>query len=128
MGEMTGKICILTGSNSGIGKETVLALSKMDATIVMVVRDKTRGEKALTEIVSQTGNKNIDLMICDISSMDSIRRFAEEFKKTYARLDVLINNAGAVFNKRQVTPEALNERLPLTIWHPFFSRTSCWIC
>ncbi len=116
---MTGKICIVTGSNSGIGKETVLALSKMDATIVMVVRDKTRGEKAQTEIIRQTGNKNIELMICDLSSMDSIRRFAEEFKKTYARLDVLINNAGAVFNKRQVTPEGFERTLAVDYLAPF---------
>ncbi len=119
MDEMTGKICLVTGSNSGIGKETVLALSKMDATIVMVVRDKTRGDKALTEIVNQTGNTKIDLMICDLSSMDSIRRFAEEFKKTYARLDVLINNAGAVFNKRQVTPEGFERTLAVDYLAPF---------
>ena len=119
MDEMTGKICLVTGSNSGIGKETVLALSKMDATIVMVVRDKTRGDKALTEIVNQTGNTKIDLMICDLSSMDSIRRFAEEFKKTYARLDVLINNAGAVFNKRQVTPEGFERTLAVNYLAPF---------
>jgi len=116
---MTGKICIVTGSNSGIGKETVLALSKMDATIVMVVRDKTRGTKALKEIESQTCNKNIELMICDLSSMESIRRFAEEFKKTYARLDVLINNAGAVFNKRQVTTEGFERTLAVDYLAPF---------
>ena len=119
MNEMTGKICLVTGSNSGIGKETVLALSKMDATIVMVVRDKTRGDKALAEIVNQTGNTKIDLMICDLSSMDSIQRFAEEFKKNYARLDVLINNAGAVFNKRQVTPECFERTLAVDYLAPF---------
>jgi len=119
MDEMTGKICIVTGSNSGIGKETVLALAKMNATIVMVVRNKTRGEKAQTEIINQTGNKNIDLMICDLSAMDSIRRFAEEFKKIYARLDVLINNAGAVFNKRQVTPEGFERTLAVDYFAPF---------
>ena len=119
MDEMAGKSCIVTGSNSGIGKETVFALSKMEPTIVMVVRDKIRGEKALTEIVNQTGNQNIDLMICDLSSMDSIRRFAEEFNKTYARLDVLINNAGAVFNKRQVTPEGFEQTLAVDYLAPF---------
>ncbi len=111
MDEMTGRICIVTGSNSGIGKQTALALAKMGATIVMVVRNKIRGEKALKEIISQTGNKDVNLMISDLSSMNSIRNFTEEFKKTYSRLDVLINNAGAVFNKRQVTPEGFERTL-----------------
>ena len=73
----------------------------MGAHVVMVVRNQERGEKAQVEIVKQTGN-NIDLMICDLSSMDSIRRFAQEFKGKYDRLDVLVNNAGAMFNKREV--------------------------
>ena len=119
MDKMSGRICIITGSNSGIGKQTALALAKRDATIVMVVRDKTRGEKALNEIVSQTGNKDVNLMLCDLSSTGSIRRFAEEFKKTYTRLDVLINNAGAVFNKRQVTPEGFERTLAVNYLAPF---------
>ena len=119
MNEMTGKICLVTGSNSGIGKETVLALSRMDATVVMVVRNKLRGEKALAEIVNQNGNKKIDLMICDLSLMDSIRHFAKEFKKKYPRLDVLINNAGAVFNKRQVTSEGFERTLAVNYLAPF---------
>ena len=119
MDEMTGRICIVTGSNSGIGKQTALALAKMGATIVMVVRNKIRGEKALKEIISQTGNKDVNLMISDLSSMNSIRNFTEEFKKTYSRLDVLINNAGAVFNKRQVTPEGFERTLAVNYLAPF---------
>jgi NAD(P)-dependent dehydrogenase (short-subunit alcohol dehydrogenase family) len=119
MDEMTGRICIVTGSNSGIGKQTALALAKMGATIVMVVRNKIRGEKTLKEIISQTGNKDANLMISDLSSMNSIRNFTEEFKKTYSRLDVLINNAGAVFNKRQVTPEGFERTLAVNYLAPF---------
>ena len=111
MSWIKGKICIITGSNSGIGKETAIGLAKMGATIVMVVRDQERGEKARTEIVKQTGNNSVDLMICDLSSMSSIRHFAEGFKKKYDRLDVLINNAGAVFNKRELTPEGFERTL-----------------
>jgi NAD(P)-dependent dehydrogenase (short-subunit alcohol dehydrogenase family) len=111
MSEMKGKICIITGSNSGIGKETATSLAKMGATIVMVVRDQERGKKARAEIVKQTGNNSIDLMICVLSSMDSIRSFTKEFKKKYNRLDVLINNAGALFNKREVTAEGFERTL-----------------
>jgi NAD(P)-dependent dehydrogenase (short-subunit alcohol dehydrogenase family) len=111
MDEMKGKVCIVTGSNSGIGKETTLALARMGATLVMVVRDRGRGEKARTEIVDISGNTSVDLMICDISSMDSIHHFASEFKQKYDRLDVLVNNAGAVFYRREVTPEGFERTL-----------------
>jgi len=119
MSTMKGRICIITGSNSGIGKETAIGLAKMGATIVMVVRDQERGEKARIEIVKQTGNDSVDLMICDLSSMSSIRHCAEEFKKKYDRLDVLINNAGAVFNKREVTPEGFERTLAVNYLGPF---------
>ena len=108
---MNAKVCIVTGGNSGIGKETALALAKMGATVVLVVRDQERGEKAKAEIVSQSGKKSVNVMLCDLSSMSSIRRFAGEFKLKYGRLDVLINNAGAVFNKREVTPEGFERTL-----------------
>jgi retinol dehydrogenase 12 len=119
MSEMQGKICLVTGSNSGIGKETAVGLAKMGATVVMVGRNKERGEKAQKEIVKQSGNCSVDLMICDLSSMESIRQFAEEFKKKYKRLDVLINNAGAVFNKREVTPEGFERTFAVNYLGPF---------
>ena len=119
MSAMKGAICIITGSNSGIGKETAIGLAKMGATIVMVVRDQERGEKARIEIVKQTGNNSVDLMICDLSSMSSIRHFAEEFKKKYNRLDVLINNAGATFSKREVTSEGFERNFAVNYLGPF---------
>ena len=119
MSEMKGKICIITGSNSGIGKETAIGLAKIGATSVMVVRDQERGEKARTEIIKQAGNNSVDLTICDLSSMDSIRRFAKEFKKKYDRLDVLLNNAGATFNKREVTSEGFERTLAVNYLGPF---------
>jgi NAD(P)-dependent dehydrogenase (short-subunit alcohol dehydrogenase family) len=119
MSEMKGKICVVTGSNSGIGKETALSLAKMGAHVVTVVRNQERGEKARFEIVKQTGNNSIDLMICDLSSMDSIRRFAQKFKGKNNRLDVLVNNAGAMFNKREVTPEGFERTLAVNYLGPF---------
>ena len=103
MSEMQGKVCIVTGSNSGIGKETASALASMGATVVMAVRNQERGKKARAEIVKASGNDGTDLMICDVSSTSSIRSFTKEFVGKYNRLDVLINNAGAVFSKRETT-------------------------
>jgi NAD(P)-dependent dehydrogenase (short-subunit alcohol dehydrogenase family) len=116
---MIGKICIVTGSNSGIGKETALALSNKGATVVMVVRDKERGEKAQSEIINKTGNNDTFVMICDLSSMDSIGKFVKEFTEKYDRLDVLINNAGAVFRERQTTVDGFERTLAVDYLGPF---------
>ena len=66
-GRMRGKVCIITGSNSGIEKEAALALANMGATLVMVARNRERGEKARKEIIDETWNDAIRLMICDYS-------------------------------------------------------------
>lgn len=117
--DMKGKVCIVTGANSGIGKETALALAGMGATVIMVVRSMKRGERAKSEIISQTTNASIDLMICDMSSMESIRHFVAEFKHKYTRLDVLINNAGAFFNNREVTAEGFERTVAVNYLGPF---------
>jgi len=119
MSETQGKICLVTGSNSGIGKQTALSLAKMGAHVVMLVRNPERGEKARSEIVKQTGNSSVDLMICDLSCMEAIRHFTQEFKKKYSKLDVLINNAGAMFSKREVTSEGFERTLAVNYLAPF---------
>ncbi len=117
---MRDKVCIVSGSNSGIGKETALALASFGAKVVMLVRNEERGEKAISEIIKQTGNHNTALMMCDLSSFDSIRRFLKEFAETYDALDVLINNAGAVFDKRQITVDGFERTLAVNYLGPFF--------
>jgi len=116
---MSGKICIVTGSNSGIGKETALALLEMDATVIMVVRNQEKGQKVLDEIITQTGNHSVSLMLCDMSSMASIRSFAKEFRKKYDRLDVLVNNAGAQFSRLEVSPEGFERTFMVDYLAPF---------
>ncbi len=116
---MKDKVCIVTGSNSGIGKETALALAEMGATVVMVVRNRELGEAARSEIITETGSNTIDLMICDLSSMNTIRDFATAFKSKYDRLDVLINNAGAVISDRQITDDGLERTLAVNYLAPF---------
>jgi len=97
---MKGKICIVTGANSGIGKATAMGLAKLDATVVMLCRSKERGEEAQKEIIELTGNSNVDLMLCDLSSQKEIRSFVSEFKSKFQYLHVLINNAGIMTGKR----------------------------
>jgi retinol dehydrogenase-14 len=119
MGLMTNKVCVITGSNSGIGKETARALAGMDASVVMVVRNRERGEQARAEIAKTTGNNALELTICDLSSMQEIRRFAQEFQDSHERLDVLDNNAGAVFNKREVTVDGFERTIAVNYLAPF---------
>ncbi len=105
--QLGGKTCIVTGANTGIGKETALGLAKLGATVVMVCRDRARGEQALRDIKQKSGNDRVELMICDFASQSSIRQFAEAFKQQHARLDVLVNNAGVVLRQRSVTEDGL---------------------
>ncbi|MGD9394896.1 MAG: SDR family oxidoreductase [Candidatus Thorarchaeota archaeon] len=116
---MKGKVVIVTGSNSGIGKETALALAEKGATVVAVVRNQELGQQACETIVTETGNEFVDMMLCDLSSMSTIRKFAEKFKSKYDHLDVLINNAGAVFSKREVTSEGFERTLAVNYLAPF---------
>jgi NAD(P)-dependent dehydrogenase (short-subunit alcohol dehydrogenase family) len=116
---LAGKVCVVTGSNSGIGKETAFALAEMGANVVMVVRNQEKGQKALEEIVTKTGNRSVGLMFCDMSSMVSIRSFASDLKKKYDHLNVLINNAGAEFVKRQLTAEGFEQTFAVDYLAPF---------
>ncbi|MFX1533934.1 MAG: SDR family oxidoreductase [Promethearchaeota archaeon] len=104
---MLGKICMITGANSGIGKVTALELAKKGAKVVMVCRDKERGEAALTEIKEQSGNENIDLMIADLGSLESVRQLISEFKARYNQLHVLVNNAGLLIYKYKETADGI---------------------
>jgi retinol dehydrogenase 14 len=101
-GGMGEKVCLITGATSGIGKATAMGLANLGAVVVMVGRDRGKGEAAMAEIKELSGNASVDLMLADLSSQDEIRRLADEFKKAYPRLDVLINNAG-VFLSRRIT-------------------------
>jgi len=70
MVDMTGKTCIITGGNSGIGKATALGLARMGATVVIVSRGKEKGEAALADIIAKSGNRSTELMLADMSSQD----------------------------------------------------------
>lgn len=105
--EQRNKISIVTGANSGLGKATVRLLVENGFNVVMVVRNKDKGIKALQEIQKKTGKNTMEIMVCDFASQKSIRNFAEQFKKKYNQLDLLINNHGAVFDTKKLTEDGL---------------------
>ncbi|MWV44354.1 SDR family NAD(P)-dependent oxidoreductase [Paenibacillus sp. HJL G12] len=99
------KMMIVTGANSGMGLASTVALAKTGAEVVMVCRNEQRGQAALVEAIRQSGSDKIQLMLCDLGSLTSIREFAKAFTERYDRLDVLLNNAGVVMIKRQETSD-----------------------
>lgn len=102
---MNGKVVMITGANSGIGKHTAIALAKMGATIIMVCRNGKRGEKALEDIKEKTKSDKIELFLADLADQNSIAAMVVNFKKKYDKLHVLINNAGLFLTKRSTTFE-----------------------
>src|SRR5207245_1891963 len=117
---MQGKICMVTGANSGIGKATALALAQMGATVVMVCRDRARGEEARSEITTKSRNNAVDLLQADLSSQQSIRQLVETFQHHYTHLHVLINNAGAAFpGRRRETVDGLEMTFAVNYLAPF---------
>jgi NAD(P)-dependent dehydrogenase (short-subunit alcohol dehydrogenase family) len=106
---MRDKVCLVTGGNSGIGKETAVGLAKAGARVVIVARDRRRGEEALADIRSVAGTTGgaVSLMLADLSSQSEVRRLASEFSNAHPRLDVLVNNAGAVFGERLLSADGV---------------------
>jgi NAD(P)-dependent dehydrogenase (short-subunit alcohol dehydrogenase family) len=105
--ESNDKVIMVTGANSGIGKVTALECAKTGAKIVLLCRNPVYGESAKNEIINASGNTHVDLIIADLSLLSSIRSAADNFKAKYGRLDVLVNNAGAVFEKRMLNAEGI---------------------
>jgi len=117
---MQGKICLVTGANSGIGKATALALAQMGASVVMVCRDRARGEEARSEITTTSWNNAVDLLLADLSSQQSIRQLVENFQHHYTHLHVLINNAGAAFpGRRRETVDGVEMTFAVNYLAPF---------
>ena len=104
---MNSKICVVTGASDGIGKATALGLAKMEATVVMVGRNRKRLEDALAETKKKSGSDNLSFMIADLSSQISIRQLASDLVSKYSSLHVLINNAGIIPKTRIVTEDGL---------------------
>ncbi len=104
---MKGKICMITGANSGIGKATAIGLAKLGATLVLVCRDQARAEKAIAEIKEKSDTDSIDLILSDLSSQKDIHNLVMEFKKKDDRLHVLINNAGVNLKKHTLTEDGI---------------------
>lgn len=104
---MTGKTCVVTGANSGIGKETALGLARVGARVVLVCRNREKGQAALEDIRRESGSSDLELLIADMSSQASVRALAEQIRQKCSRLDVLVNNAGAAVRARTLSADGI---------------------
>lgn len=91
---LEGKTVLVTGANTGIGKETAMDMARRGARVILACRDMTRARLAADEIRQQTGNGNVDVKKLDLASLQSVRDFSKDFQQNEDRLDILINNAG----------------------------------
>jgi retinol dehydrogenase-12 len=106
-GLMDGKVCMVTGATSGIGKVTARELLRLGAKVVMVGRSQERCDITAEQFRKETGSELVDYLVADLSSQAEVRRLANNFLGRYDRLDVLVNNAGGFFMKRQESVDGI---------------------
>ncbi len=116
---MNDNICMVTGANAGIGKATALGLARTGATVVLVCRNRDRGEHARAKIARKSGNKSIELLVADLRSQRHIRHLAEEYRQRHDRLDVLVNNAGLFLARRHVTEDGIETTFAVNHLAPY---------
>lgn len=101
--DIAGRTVVITGANSGIGLEAAVDLARRDARVVLTARDPDRGAAALDEVRRRSGSNTVDLVALDLGDLASVRDCAAGLLEAYDRLDVLVNNAGAMLSDRRTT-------------------------
>jgi NAD(P)-dependent dehydrogenase (short-subunit alcohol dehydrogenase family) len=114
---MEGKLVVVTGATSGIGEQAALQLAERGATVVPVGRDPGRLEKVSTALRER--GSNAEPLRADMASQDAVRRLADDLRKRHDRIDVLVNNAGAVFSSRKLSPDGRELTMAVNHLAPF---------
>jgi retinol dehydrogenase 12 len=120
---MTGKVALVTGGTSGLGFATAKALAGAGAGVVIVGRSAPRGDAAVRAIAAATGNEDVTFLPADLTSQAEVRRLADQFRQRHARLDVLVNNAGAMHALRRESADGIELTLALDHLAPFLLTT-----
>lgn len=103
--DQTGRVAIVTGSNTGLGYETALVLATRGAHVVLAVRDVDKGKAAAARIQGRSPRAEVTVQSLDVGSLTSVRAAADELKSAYPRVDLLINNAGVMYPPKQLTAD-----------------------
>jgi NAD(P)-dependent dehydrogenase (short-subunit alcohol dehydrogenase family) len=116
---MAGKVCLVTGGTSGIGRVTATALAQHGADLIITGRHPRRAEEAVSAIRSETGNLAVRYLLADFSDLAQVRELARACKENYSRLDVLVNNAGTFSNTRRETAYGVERTFLVNHLAPF---------
>lgn len=116
---MDGKVVLVTGATSGLGMAVVQGFARLGATVWMLSRDQARGQRTRARMIAQGGRQDIRLGVCDLSDLDSVRRFATEIADASPGLDVLVHNAGVLTEKRRLSPDGIELTLATNVVGPF---------
>jgi dehydrogenase/reductase SDR family protein 12 len=117
--DLTGRVIVLTGATSGLGKCAATILARNGATLVLVGRNVERNQKIVDEITAATGNANIGQVACDMGDLDQVRPLADHLLTEYDRLDVLIHNAGALTAERHDARDGTEQTVASQVVGPF---------
>ncbi|HEU5318639.1 MAG TPA: SDR family oxidoreductase [Chloroflexota bacterium] len=115
---MEGRVCVVTGATSGIGREAVLKLAGMGARIVAAARDEGRAAALVRDVTERTG-REIETVLADLSSMGAVRRLADDVLARHDAVHVLVNNAGILGGQRQVTADGVERTIAVNHLAPF---------
>lgn len=119
MGEMTGRVCVVTGAGGGIGKATAVELARRGATVVLVVRSRERARAVLAQIERDPGRRDARLVLADLSRLADVRRAADEILSAYPRIGVLVNNAAVYTRRRTLTEDGIEMQWAVNHLAPF---------
>ena len=115
---MRGKYVVVTGGTSGLGKQTATELAHRGAEVLIVGRDQNKCEEVVAQIIEQTGNQSVFFEVADLSLIQDVRDLSTRMQRVGKAIDVLVNNAGALFNPRQTTAEGLEISFALLLLSP----------
>jgi len=120
---MNGRTVLITGGNTGIGRETAVALARAGAQVVFTSRDAGKGQAALAEIRARSGSDAVEVMELDLARLGSVRDLASRVGDRFDRLDVLVNNAGLMLGSRRETADGYEMTFQVNHLGPFLLTT-----
>jgi NAD(P)-dependent dehydrogenase (short-subunit alcohol dehydrogenase family) len=103
----TARVSVITGATSGIGRVAAAGLARRGDVVILVGRDQARGQATLDQLVTETGSQTLSFLAADLSAMAEVRRLADTIRARHDRIDLLVNNAGALFQRRQDSVDGL---------------------